>query len=207
MSEVDRLLEQFIAAYAAGEEADPAVYLGELQGTERAELGALISAYLERAPRQILKPEVLAASPANAIADEVLAELQTPTWKTVLPRARARAQLRRDQLVAQLAAALGVSGQEQKVADYYNQMEHGRLDPTGVSDRVLESLSKLIGESVEALRAAGRPGPAASPGTVFARQAAPDPDFADAGCAAPPGMRSPGTEGEPDEVDRLFTNG
>ena len=52
MSDVDRLLADYIAEHRAGGEADPGTYLARASAAERAELAALIDAYLARAPRQ-----------------------------------------------------------------------------------------------------------------------------------------------------------
>ena len=52
MSDVDRLLADYIAEHRAGGEADPREYLSRASPAERAELAALIDAYLARAPRQ-----------------------------------------------------------------------------------------------------------------------------------------------------------
>ena len=106
-------------------------------------------------------------------------------WPAVLPGLRERARLKRAELVARLADALGVSGGEKKVADYYHRMEQGTLPASGVSDRVLEALGKLVGTSAAALRRAGQaaaePGGAApAAGAVFARKARLDDECAQA---------------------------
>ena len=205
MTSVDQLLEQFIEAYRTGGDTDPAGYLDKVEGVDREELGALLSAFLERAPRPAVDVEAMAGTPAGDVLDRVMAGLepQPATWNALLPALRMRAKLKRGDLVARLAEALGATGREQKVASYYHQMEQGQLDPTRVSDRVLEALSDLLGESAAALRKAGAaftPGPAAA--QTFARAVPPDPDFeGDADMPAPP--PSPGTA-EWDEVDELF---
>ena len=121
----------------------------------------------------------------------------------MLPRLRDRAGLKRSALVDRLAAALGVEDRREKVAGYYHEMEQGLLPAAGVSDRVLEALGRIVGETAQALRDAGRAltpsgeGPAA-PAAAFARRA----------YAEPAGAPSPGTQpppaGEWDEVDELF---
>ena len=58
--------------------------------------------------------------------------------------------------VDRLAAALGVENKREKVAGYYHEMEQGLLPAAGVSDRVLEALGRIIGETAHALRDAGR---------------------------------------------------
>ena len=146
------------------------------------------------------------ASPAFAVADALGRSLGVSgTWPAVLPRLRDRAQLRRAEVVSRLAAALGAADREAKVASYYHAMEQGTLPASGVSDRVLEALGRIVGESVSVLRAAGASmsgPPPAAPRAAFARVATPDPAFAAAAraAAAPPPV-------ERDEVDELFTAG
>ena len=82
-------------------------------------------------------------------------------------------------------------------------MEQGLLPAAGVSDRVLEALGQIVGETAQALRDAGRAltpageGPAA-PAAAFARRA-----YAEPAGAPSPGTQPPPT-GEWDEVDELF---
>ena len=106
------------------------------------------------------------------------------SWPVLLPELRNRLKLRREQLVERLTEALGVAGREEKVAYYYNQMEHGRLEPSGVSDRVLESLAAIVETTRDTLRRAGErvQPPAAGEEAVFARTAHADADYA-AECA------------------------
>jgi hypothetical protein len=86
-------------------------------------------------------------------------------------------------------------------------MEQGLLPAQGVSDRVLEGLGQLLGETTETLREAGRAlkppgeGPPGAPAAAFARRA-----YAEAAGAQSPGT-SPVQEGEWDEIDQLFRGG
>src|SRR5205807_4553891 len=114
---------------------------------------------------------------------------------------------KRSTLVDQLAAALGVKDRQQKVAGYYHQTEQGLLPADGVSDRVLEALGQIVGETAHVLREAGRAlappsqGPTAAPAVAFARRA-----YAEAAEAPTPAVASAG-ESEWDEVDQLFRGG
>src|SRR3954463_898871 len=181
MTDVHRLLEAFIAEDRSGV-ADPAGYLAGLEGADRVELEALIDAYLARAPRRAFDRAAFEASPAGGVVASLAGS--SGTWPAVLPRLRDQARLRRAELVARLAAELGVGGREAKVASYYHAMEQGTLPSAGVSDRVLEALGRIVGESVAVLRAAGTlappPPPAAPAGGAFARVASPAPSFASA---------------------------
>lgn len=197
MTSVDERFSQYTAAYRAGEDADPARFLDGLTGADRRELEALITAFLERTPREGAR---------DALSDRVLAGLQE-SWATLLPEARTRAQLKRSDLVARLAAALGVSGRETKVAEYYHRMEQERIErPERIDERVFGALGDLLGVSAARLRAAGRWSPPAAPGPVFARSA---PAPAAPAAAAPPREEALAEDRapEPDEVDRLFLGG
>jgi hypothetical protein len=174
-----------------------------VSGRDRAELAALIDAFLERAPRRAFDPEAPRSSRAAAVAESVHRSLagSSGMWPSLLPQLRHRAKLQRADLVAQLAERLGAQGQTDKVGRYYHQMEQGLLPASGVSDSVLEGLGRIVGYGADALRKAGEMpgagGPAAAGGAVFARTSADPMVAADVGVAA--------IEPEEwDEVDRLF---
>ena len=207
MTDVDRLLEEYMAAHRAREDVDPGDYLARAQGAERKELAALIDAYLARAPRRQFDPEAYRAS---GMADGVGRLSRSLTgesglWPSLLPRLRTSARVKRSELVERLAGALGVGGREDKVADYYHQMEQGLLPAEGVSDKVLEALAGILDRSAEALREAGR---SASPGGAASAPAT-APAFARTARASEEGARpAEAAAGLPeerwDEVDELF---
>jgi hypothetical protein len=211
MADVDQLLEQYIQEHRAGGDADPSAYLERVEGTDRAELGALIDAYLVRAPGQPWEQEAYSGSPAERMVESLHEALAgaSGSWPVLLPALRNQARIKREELVRQLADKLDVAWGEQKVAYYYNQMEHGRLSPAGVSDRVLEALAGIVDTTKEALRQAGLTVSAedAEADALFARVAPPPPPE----YAASPGMARPGEgearEPERDEVDELFLDG
>lgn len=209
MTEVDRLFSSFVAAERAGSDPDPREFLRRVTGPARAELGALIEGHLERAPRRAFDAEAYRGSRA----ERVMASLTGPAgaWPALLPELRDEAQLPRDALVHRLAAALGVSGREEKVHRYYHEMERGLLPPGGVSGRVLEALGEILGASAEALRRAGE-GLGGSAGMAGGPSEA-APAFARAAPAGPASSGSlvagqdSGGDDEWDEVDELFRGG
>jgi len=211
MTDVDRLLTDYIQEHRAGGAADPRAYTKQLEGTDRAELEALIDAYLTRAPGRDWDPEAYKGSAAERLVESLSESLGgvSGSWPVLLPELRNRAKLKREELVERLAAALGVTGREAKVADYYNQMEHGRLDPAGISDRVLDALAALVNTTRDTLRRAGErvQPPVEAGGAVFARKARLDPDYA--ADASAPGTAAPAerTAADRDEVDELFLGG
>ena len=210
MSDVERLLQEFIREDREGGEADPLAYLARVQGADRAELDALIDGYLARAPKRPFDPDAFEASGARAVAEEIGRSLGgvSGEWPALLPRLRHRARLKRAEVVARLATELGASeAQEPKIARYYHGMERGTLPAAGVSDRVLQALAKVVGTTAATLREAGsRAGGAATreaAGTAFARVGAPDPEHT----SGEEPMRGGSQNDEPpDEIDAAFTS-
>ncbi|MEA2332286.1 MAG: hypothetical protein QOH58_2424 [Thermoleophilaceae bacterium] len=207
MTDVERLLAEYKEAHRAdGAPADPRPYLARASGPDRAALGALIDAYLARAPRRSFDAARFRDSAAAPMAESLQRALSGSggLWPALLPRLRNQARLRRAELVSELAARLGAQSQTEKVAAYYHQMEQGLLPATGVSDTVLEALGRIIGYSREALRRAGElPAPGAGagpePGAVFARTRRADSEPAEPAPEA--------AERHWDAVDRLFRGG
>ena len=206
MSGVERLFEQYKQAHLSGAGADPGPFLEQLRGADRALLAGLIDAYLEHAPRRGFDPQAFRESAAAPVAEAVERSLggQAGLWPALLPRLRAQAQIKRADLVRELAARLGAQSKQDKVASYYHEMEQGLLPAAGVSDAVLEALGAVLGLGKEALRSAGAmpspAGPAPEPGVVFARTSG---EKRSPGSAGSPAQE----ESEPDEVDRLFRGG
>jgi hypothetical protein len=208
MSAVDRLLAEYMEEHRSGGEADPVAYLDRAAAEDRGELAALIDGYLARAPRREFDESALRDSQAEAMVDELQRSLAgcSGLWPAMLPRLRARAGLKRRELVERLALTLDVGERTEKVGRYYHEMEQGLLPADGVSDRVLEALARLVGSTPSTLRDAGR-ALAAAPerpggGEAFARATPPD------ALAVPATPPAEGPAQEPwDEVDELFRRG
>jgi hypothetical protein len=92
------------------------------------------------------------------------------------------------------------------VARYYDEMEQGLLPAGGVSDRALDALGQILGETAERLRDAGRSLaiPAGGPDVALAALAYSMP--IEAAPAARPAAAAVGGSGW-DEVDQLFRGG
>ena len=206
MTEIARLLAEYVSAHQAGEEADPLVYLDRVDSeSDRVLLAGEIDRYLTSAPRRAFDAALFNSSSAAQTVVELERALagRAGLWPAVLPPLRARAGVKRSALVERLASALGVSERSEKVASYYHAMEQGLLDSSGVSDKVLSALAAIVGAPAELLRDAGRPllPPAAGAAALtpaFTRRAA----WADSAEASTP----PTNQAESwDEVDELFT--
>jgi hypothetical protein len=212
MADIERLLSDYIAEHRAGGAADPLEYMDRLEGADREELGELIDAYLARAPGRPWEPDAFSGSPAERLGEAIERSLagRAGLWPVVLPRLRERAQVKRSEVVAGLAAGLGFAERADKVAGYYHEMEHGLLPSIGVSARVLEALGTIVGASAEFLRRAGEPfgaGPGPAQGPVFARTARPAPEHERTVERAAPAAGDRAEDAEWDEVDELFRGG
>ena len=207
MAEPRELLEEFRAGFEAGEDPDPRALLERVDGEQRQELRSLIDQYLMTAPRRSWDPVAYEASPAKAAVDRVYESLEgvSGTWPELLPALRNRARIKRSELVERLAEALGVGDRAERVGDFYNRMEHGRLPAEGVSSRVIEALAGIVGASAEAIREAGRTaGEAGGPDLLYARMTLSDAAYDADEVAAPAASSLPPDR---DEVDELFTGG
>ncbi|MGH2992788.1 MAG: hypothetical protein ACRDL1_04550 [Solirubrobacterales bacterium] len=214
MADVERLFAEFVEAHLGGSDPDPWEYIGRLEGSDREELEELIDAYFMDAPPRPWDAEAFRGSEAERLTDAIDRSFRgcAGLWPRVLPRLRARARLKRSELVAKLAEALGVTGREAKFASYYHQMEQGLLPSSGVSARVLEVLAKILGVSADSLRKSGRALRAEVGSTddaVFTRTAQPSPEWQleHAEAAPPPAAARAEREAEWDEVDELFRGG
>lgn len=209
MADAHTLLEQYIAAHTRDPDADPREWLERApEGDERDKLSALIDAYLARVPIREWDGQAFRASGLAAFAEQLNQGFysEAGAWPAVLPRLRERARLKRSVLVERLAAALGAQDKQAKVGSYYHEMEHGLLPSEGVSDKVLEALGSIIGQSAEALRRAGQVAGAGGPAAAaeapaFARVAQKQDEDAPVIAEATP------SESDWDDVDRLFRGG
>ena len=203
----ETLLSEFIDAWTSGARPDADAYLARAEPRQRDVLEREIHMFLLHAPTPRYTDDARAAIRAEPLT-KAISELpdELGLWPTLLPSLRKRARLRRDQLVAQLAEALGVSASERKVARYYHGMEAGTIDPQAVSARVLGALASLLDTSESELDEAGRfrGFSRSDPQTAFGRTY----DVASGELEAMPAMASPDAdEAVWDEVDELFLGG
>lgn len=205
---MEELLARYVVAFEGGGSPD-AQELLRTAGSERPQLEAALERYLrDDAPRRRWDAAAFARSPAATVAGGLDRSIGSGAgvWPSLLPRLRARAELRRADLVGHLAASLGAEGQREKVGAYYHEMEQGLLPADGVSDLVLEALGSIVGESARRLREAGLSAAEASgsaaPAAAFARTGAP---LTDSLREEPP--LAAAAEARWDEVDRLFRGG
>lgn len=206
MTEIDRLLSEFVDAWNAGERPRVEEFLDRAPAERQHELAGLIEAFLDVAPTPNYSAETLEElmrEPAVLASVEAL-EGRAGLWPSLLPRLRRRAQLRRDQVVEGIVERLGIQGQEDKAAQYVHELETGTLETAGVSRRVIEALAGVLGASAEELeRAADFRGLAMEGAEPAFLRAAPDAEASELRVAHATDL----SQGEWDEVDRLFRGG
>jgi len=184
--DLDRLLDDFAARFARGEQPDPREYLDQA-GQEADELRELIDSYLVAAPPPPPDEEAVALMEAWIAGEPPLLELR---------RRRGR---RRDAVVDAIVGALGIDpAKRARVVGHYHRLESGLLDLRRVDRRVLAAIAGAIGATVEELAIWAAP-PRRSVAADAYLRAAPEADM-----AAPAARAFLAPPPEPDEVDRLF---
>lgn len=211
MSEpTDLLLSEFIDAWNAGRRPLVAEFLERAAPTEREELAARIEDWLVVAPTPRYQEHALADIRREPALVGALAEIHAAPglWPDLLPRLRERLGLKRREVAARITSAFTLKGQEERAERYLERMEHGDLDATLVSRRLLDALGSVLGISGHDLARAGALHPAAptprralfragrEPGQLFEEDLEALSRAATA--PAPPPM---------DELDRLFVGG
>lgn len=148
MSGIDELLIHYIAEHRRRGDADPRPYLGEVTGTDRAELSAMIDRYLAEARPPAFDPEAFARFREDprwdALAERVLA--------LSLEELRAEAEMTKQQVGALLAVELNLAEHEPGLKRRYHDLEVGNIDLGRVAPRVWGALSKAFSQSVDRLK-------------------------------------------------------
>lgn len=138
MAEVLALFEEYAEAYARGEQPEAGEYL-ERAGDGADELANLIEGWLRAVP--VPEPDAETLALISAWMEE----------EPPLVHVRASKGVRVDEVVTAIVADAGLAkAQTAKVKRYYQRLEEGLLDPRGVSERVWETLRRLIGPTAKA---------------------------------------------------------
>jgi hypothetical protein len=196
MADVDRLFDDFAAAYVRGEQPDLVAFV-RLAGEDGDELARLIDVFLRVAP---------APEPRDDDVAVMRARLEGEPGLLALRRQRAR---KVDEVVADLAERLDVDDVP-RLKRYYQRLEGGILDPRRVDERVWEALRELFVTNVRAIVRPLTTMTGESAMAYYRRGGEPTPDLALPSAAsrtelherlAAPREASPP---ERDELDRLF---
>jgi len=196
MVDVDRLFDEFAAAYVRGERPDLPAYLARA-GDDADELARLVDAFLQAVPAPEPSDDDVAVLRARLDGEPGLLALRTRRGHKV------------DEVVDDLAGRLEVDDRP-RLKRYYQRLEGGVLDPHPVDERVWDALRGVFGMSVRTMirplatrqgksamayyRRTGSPSADATPSLVAHATPAEIPAVADV--EPPPGER--------DELDRLF---
>lgn len=199
-SRVDERMDEFARAWRAGE-ADPRVYLADLEGEERQEMTVRMRLFLDRAAPDAWDPERYPGSLSEQVAEGVLGEAREAGREDLIGM-RVERGLGKHEVAVSLADDLGATSEvdRQKVSDYYHRLEWGTLDPSAISRKVIDSIAAILRSDrrgiIEAI-----PEPGATSHEVFARLST-EPS------AGVPGERSASMQtpssGAADWVDELF---
>jgi Helix-turn-helix domain len=209
-ADLDRILSDFMDAWNAGRRPDVDEYLARApDGPPRRELAEQITSWLTWAPTPDYDDATYEQIRAEPLVREVVAAVDQTAglWPALLARLRRRSRMSTAELAGAISGPLGIAGREEKTARYLEDMESGRLDPSGVSRRVLEALARVLGIRDTDLEAAGDLGFRPTPGPALMRgepgaaaEATPHLELLAEAMAAP--------SQEPwDEVDELFRGG
>ncbi len=186
MADVLQLFEEYAGAYARGERPEAQEYL-ERAGDGADELAQLIEGWLRAVP--VSEPDAETLALVSAWMEE----------EPPLVHVRASKGVRVDEVVTAIVADAGLAeAQTAKVKRYYQRLEEGLLDPRGVSERVWETLRRLIGPTAKAA-ATWRLAPTSLEPAFYRATAPATLDAATDAMDAIPPMP------ERDEVDELFT--
>ena len=166
MTDVDRLLSEFIDAWNAGERPRVNDYLARAPAAQQDELADALGDWLAVAPTPAYDEAALRAIRAEPALRGALAavDAEAGLWPELLPRLRERAGLSVRALATRLTAAFGLGGQEDRAETYLQRMERGELDPARVSRRLLTR---------SATRSASRAGSCEAAGGLSPRTGAP----------------------------------
>jgi hypothetical protein len=209
-ADLDQILSDFMDAWNAGRRPDVGEYLARVPpGAERQELAEQITTWLTWAPTPDYDDATYDAIAAEPVVREVVAAVEQPAglWPALLARLRSRSRMSTAEVASAISEPLGIAGQEAKAAGYLDDMESGRLDPAGVSRRVLEALARVLGVRDTDLAAAGDLGWTPRPAGVFLRaepgvaeETTPHLEILAEAMAAP-------SQEQWDQVDELFRGG
>ena len=182
--DVRALFADYATAYVRGEQPHVHDYLARA-GDGADELSRLLEAFVGAAPRPQADADTVALVSAWAEAEPPLVHL------------RASRGVRVDEVVDAIVNETGLATADApKVKGYYQRLEQGRLEPSGVSERVWNALRRLLGPAA-ATAAAWNVGPLATQAAFYRAEAVTP--------AATAAMAEDRPGPERDKVDELFT--
>jgi hypothetical protein len=205
MTDAQRLLAEYIAEHRSGGDPDPGGYVARASPTERSELVVLIDATLRARRGNHSISAATAAPPRSARSRTSIAHSADsqgcgrrccPSFATE-PGSNAAS--------SSSASPPPLASAKRRARSRATTTRWNRTAPClGVSDRVLEALGQIIGETAEALREAGLSPRSRETGTEAARAAFARRAYPESPAGPPPAAATRGEAPEWDEVDQLF---
>ena len=161
MTDLDRLLSDFIDTWNAGQNPSVRDYLALTDDDrDRSELASQLAAFLDVAPIPAYPPGSLDHAFTGSVVDAAAAAFETSNsaWPTLLPRWRAAAGLSFQQLAGRVLESAGLpDADHERAATYLASMERGALDAGSVTERAMNVVARALGVNARDLVAAGRP--------------------------------------------------
>ena len=212
--DMDERFDGFKSAYEAGN-GDPLPFMEGLDRAERRRFRSMIDRYLDENPARLTDLKRLRDPEFARMIGQVSTKLDGlgGGMSTLVVGLREQRQLLQEDVVAALARDLEASdAEEEKIDDYYHDLEFGNLPAKGISGTLLSSLAKILGTTAERLKKAGEAlGPSGSQASslIYTRMAD-NAEEIDMGQAAP-AIEAPSGVGRrsdpPHRIDELFTGG
>jgi transcriptional regulator with XRE-family HTH domain len=144
---IDKVLSDYIDAWNAGRRPDVDAYLERVPEAEREQLAGRLEEWLSVAPAPDYPAAARRAIRADPRLRAALAATDKPPGTLLALRRRARLSL--EELAEHVTDAFGLGGQEARAAGYLERLEHGELDETRLSRRLLRVLSTALGADFE----------------------------------------------------------
>jgi len=204
MSDLDRLLSEFVDAWNAGQRPSARGYLDLVDDDgQRSELAGQITAFLDVATIPSYPSGALDDARTGEVVEAAAAAFETDAsgWSTLLPRWRAAAGLTLDQLATRILESADLRGADrEKATGYLASMERGGLDAGRVTQRAIKAIADALGINAGDLVQAGQPAQAVALGPLFRTVNDAD-DLRETLAALTDALVAPG---EPDAIDEFF---
>jgi len=204
MSDLDRLLSEFVDAWNAGQRPSARGYLDLVDDDgQRSELAGQITAFLDVATIPSYPSGALDDARTGEVVEAAAAAFETDAsgWSTLLPRWRAAAGLTLDQLATRILESAGLRGADrEKATGYLTSMERGGLDAGRMTQRAMKAVAQALGIDPGDFVRAGQPAHAMAADPLF-RAVDDAHNLREQLAALTDALVAPG---EPDAVDGFF---
>lgn len=159
MSDVSKLLAEFVDALAAGSAPEARDYLARVQSdSDRAELARGIETALMFASDELRHPRAADGSFVLGVSEERIERAARVTWPDAMPVWRSSAELTQDQLAERALRAGGIECDAASVAAasrWVAAMEAGAETVRSISERARAAIADVLGVARELFDVSG----------------------------------------------------